>query len=368
MARGKILVTGAGGFLGGYVLEELNRSGYEARATDLPGSDFNIAEKLGVEIIPSNLLDYDSLLKAVKGVDTVIHLGGIFQIGGQRQILFDVNVRGTENICRAALKEGVGRFVHFSSIAVYAHPESLPIDEDSPKEPHDTYGMTKLWAEKVAFRYYDRDNLPLICLRPGVAYGPRGKYVAGMIFAGGMIVRNLGLKTFRLFEGGLHTSWAHSEDIAGAAVFLLEKDEAVGKAFNISDDTPACTSDVLKKMLELYGIEVKAKGKYHKDFADSIIKFLARTPDSLDVLINRRLQKFWDRVVVKYNLEPALQPSFTHHLMLFFSRDYVISNKRIKNLGYRLRHPDFFKGFDETADWYCKMRWIPDLRTPVSDT
>jgi len=244
----------------------------------------------------------------------------------------------------------VSRFVHFSTIAVYAHSQSLPIDEESPKRPHDTYGMTKLWGEKVAFNFYEKHNLPLICLRPAVAYGPRGKYVPGMIFAGGLIVRNRGFKSFRLFEGGSHTSWVHSEDVAGAAVFLLEKDEAIGKAFNISDDTPACASDVLKKMLELYGIKVTAKGKYHRNIADRLIKLFARTPESLDVFLNKRIQKVWDRIVIKYDLEPALQPSFTHHLMLFFSNDFVISNKRIKDLGYELRHPDFFKGFDKTAE------------------
>ncbi len=148
MARGKVLVTGASGFLGGYIFEELLSSGYEPRATDQPGSDFSIAEKLGIEIIPSNLLDYDSLIKAVKGVDAVIRLGAVFKIGRQRQLLFDVNVRGTENICRAALKQGVNRFVHFSTVAVYAHTETLPIDEESPKGPHDTYGITKLRGRK----------------------------------------------------------------------------------------------------------------------------------------------------------------------------------------------------------------------------
>ncbi len=190
-----------------------------------------------------------------------------------------------------------------------------------------------------------------MCLRPAVAYGPRGKYIAGMVFAGGLIIRNRGIRTFRLFEDGLHTSWVHSEDIAGAAVFLLDKEEAVGKVFNISDDTPVYSSDVLKK-LELYGIEVKVKGKYHKNLADSLIRILAKTPDSVDMFINRRIQEVWDKIVIKYNLEPALQPSFTHHLLLFFSRDYVISNMRIKNLGYDLRNPDFFRGFDEIADWY----------------
>jgi nucleoside-diphosphate-sugar epimerase len=111
MSAKKVLVTGSTGFLGGYVLKELVDKGYEVRATDLPRADFSTAESLGVEKTTSDLLDYDSLLRTVKGVDAVIHLGGIFDIGGDRKLLFDVNVKGTETICRAALNRGVERLV-----------------------------------------------------------------------------------------------------------------------------------------------------------------------------------------------------------------------------------------------------------------
>lgn len=361
MAKKKVLVTGSNGFLGGYVLGELVENGYEVRATDLPRSDHSFARELGVEFLPSDLLDFDSLLTAVKGVDAVIHLGGVFRIGGERRLLFDVNVRGTENMCRAALIEGVGRFVHFSTVAIYDHPGGLPIDEGSAKYPHDSYGMTKWWGEKAAHLCYQEKGLPVVRLRPTVAYGPRGKYIASMIFAGGMIPRFHGMNKLHVFSGGLHTSWVHAEDIAGAAVFLLEPEEAVGKAYNIVDDTPMPAGDVLKKMLELYGLEVVQSARYIPWLAGPMIKLLSKTPAFVDRFINRRVQSVWDKVVLEYDLLPALEPAFNRNFMLFFAKDFVVSNQRIKDLGYRLRHPDFSLGFDETARWYRERKWIPDL-------
>ena len=361
MSGMKVLVTGSTGFLGGYVLEELVENGYEVRATDLPKSDFSIAEKLGVEITYSDLLDYDSVRKVMKGMDAVIHLGGIFRIGGERRLLFDVNVRGTENACRAACAEGISRFVHFSTVAIYARPERIPIDEEGKVGPHDTYGMTKWWGERVALRYNRDEGLPVVRIRPTVVYGPRGKYVASLIFAGGMIPRYHGLKRFRLFSGGLHCSWVHASDVAGAAVYLLGKEDAVGKAFNIADDTPVQASEMLRMMLEMYGIEVEERIKYYDQIADPLIKLLSRVPEFVDNLVNRRLQRFWDRVVIEYGLEPTLEPTFSKHFMLFFAKDMAISNARLKEAGYKVKHPDFRKGFWETVAWYREKNWIPDI-------
>lgn len=171
----KVLVTGASGFLGSYVAEQLAAEGHVVRALVRPRSDRRILEKLpGVEFAPGAIEDRSSLAKAVPGVDAVVHVAGIVK-ARRPQDFFDVNTEGTKNLLDAALSGGgVGRFVYVSSLAAMGpSPDGAPVHEQAEPRPVTHYGRSKLAAERAVLEAAGR--MPVTVVRPPMIYGPRDR-------------------------------------------------------------------------------------------------------------------------------------------------------------------------------------------------
>jgi|WetSurMetagenome_2_1015567.scaffolds.fasta_scaffold00106_21 nucleoside-diphosphate-sugar epimerase len=144
----KILITGAGGFLGGHLIESLAEENAEIRAIDLfvPGSHDNA----GIEWIKCDLLK-DDLTMIVKDVDVIYHLAGKYLPGNSKEILDELNilnVDGTRNIAKAASSAGVKKIIHISSIAACEESPERVIDEVNGK-PITGYGFSKLESERT---------------------------------------------------------------------------------------------------------------------------------------------------------------------------------------------------------------------------
>ena len=113
----KVLVTGATGFTGGYLVEELVNQNFSVRALSLPKQDTEKLEKLGAEVVYADLTKKDTLAAAVEGVDTVYHIAAIFREQNvPKQLFYDVNVGGTKNLLESAVEANVRRFVHCSTV------------------------------------------------------------------------------------------------------------------------------------------------------------------------------------------------------------------------------------------------------------
>jgi len=143
-----ILVTGASGHVGNVLVRELVNAGEKVRALVLPQEKTNSIDGLDIEYVEGNVLDPDSLDRAMQGIERVYHLAGIISIcPGQEDIMYRVNVHGTRNVANAALKAGVKRMVHVSSIhALKPLPHGITIDETAPiaiDRPLGTYDRTK---------------------------------------------------------------------------------------------------------------------------------------------------------------------------------------------------------------------------------
>ena len=137
-----ILVTGAAGHLGNVLVRQLVSQGKKVRAMALPGEDLSALAELDVELVEANVLDPQSLEKAMQGVEVVFHLAGIIAImPGEEKLMQRVNVDGVRNVVTTARKMGVNRLVHTSSIHAFKRlPHGMVVDESVPVAPDSPTG------------------------------------------------------------------------------------------------------------------------------------------------------------------------------------------------------------------------------------
>jgi dihydroflavonol-4-reductase len=142
MSQNTILVTGATGHIGNVLVRKLVEKGEKVRALILPGEDASPLTGLEVEQVPGDVLDTSSLWESFRGVKGVFHLAGIISImPGENPLVRRVNVEGTVNVLKAAMKAGVERLVYTSSIHALARiPHGSAVDESTPFDPENPYG------------------------------------------------------------------------------------------------------------------------------------------------------------------------------------------------------------------------------------
>ena len=235
----KLLVTGASGFLGRFVVAEALRRGHVVRAMVRPGTDASTlagADTSGqLELTRTDLRSRKGLVDAVCGVDGVIHLAAAK--GGDVYAQYGGTVIATENLLWA-MEQGGGRprLVHISSFSVYDPMRRRAwstVDEHAPVEAdameRDGYAQTKLVQERIVRDAAAKHGFPLVVIRPAMIYGRDNLWNA---FCGLQPSQRLWLRTGTVATMGL----TYVENTAEAIVLAAERDEAVGQTINIVDD------------------------------------------------------------------------------------------------------------------------------------
>ena len=178
-----VLVTGAGGFIGGHLVDRLVRDGARVRALVRYNSrnqrgtlDWLPPETVrDVEVVLGDLSDIESVASVVTGVEVVFHLGAQIAIPysyvNPRDYI-QTNVVGTLNVAQSAVAAGVERVVHTSTSEVYGTARQVPITEGHPLEPQSPYAASKVAADKLMDSYHRSFGLPVTVLRPFNTYGP----------------------------------------------------------------------------------------------------------------------------------------------------------------------------------------------------
>jgi NAD dependent epimerase/dehydratase len=178
----KVLVTGAGGFIGSHLTERLVELGAKTRAfvryssTGSWGWLDQSPLKNEMEVVLGDIRDHDTVANAVDGVDIVFHLAALIAIPYSYHAPLSyvrTNVEGTLNVLQAAQQAGCECIVHTSTSEVYGTARTVPIDESHPLQGQSPYSATKIGADKIAESFHLSFGLPVVTVRPFNTFGPR---------------------------------------------------------------------------------------------------------------------------------------------------------------------------------------------------
>jgi NAD dependent epimerase/dehydratase len=258
----KILVTGAGGFIGSHLTEELVRQGEEVRAFVRYNSrnEKGLLEDLPkeiqsqIEVIPGDLKDPDAVKKVVKGCSRVFHLGALIAIPYSYFHPFNfiqTNVVGTAHLLNACLEdEALEWIIHTSTSEVYGTAQYIPIDEKHPLQAQSPYAASKIAADKLAESYYLSFGLPVIVIRPFNTFGPRQSLRAIIPTIISQAIEN---DKVRLGNIKPRRDFLFVEDTVRGFIQLGKCDEALGKVVNIGAGKDISIEELTGKILDLMG-------------------------------------------------------------------------------------------------------------------
>jgi len=224
----KVLVTGATGFLGSHVAEQLKEQGHHVRALIRKSSDTSFLKQLGVELHVASLETGEGLAEAVADVDAVVHSAGLVKARSPEEFR-QVNVQGTQNLIDAARKvqEHIRRFVYVSSLAasgpcVNGQPR---VASDDP-QPVTHYGRSKLEGERAVLAA--QDIFPVTVIRPPAIYGPRDREMYAFF-------KTVQRRVYPLMGRGNTASLIHGRDAAAAIVQALLVEHPTGRVYFVDD-------------------------------------------------------------------------------------------------------------------------------------
>ena len=258
----KVLVTGAGGFIGSHLTEELVKQGETVRAFVRYNSrdDMGLLEELPrevrdqVEVVRGDLKDPDGVRKAVKGCQRIFHLGALIAIPYSYVHPFDftqANVLGTGHLLNACLENPhLERVVLTSTSEVYGTARYVPIDEKHPLQAQSPYAASKIAADKLAESYHLSFDLPVTVLRPFNTFGPRQSLRA---IIPTIISQGLAGESIRLGNLEPRRDFLFVKDTARGFIEIGKCDQAIGNAVNIGTGRDLSIRELASKILDLMG-------------------------------------------------------------------------------------------------------------------
>jgi NAD dependent epimerase/dehydratase len=255
----RVLVTGAGGFIGSHLVEALIAEGANVRALvhynargdwgnleDLPADVLSAADVLAGEI-----QDPFSVARAIADREMVFHLAALIGIPYSYlapKSYVDTNVLGTLNVLEASLKADVERVVHTSTSETYGTAQYTPIDEYHPLQAHSPYSASKIGADKIAESYFRSTGLPITTLRPFNTFGPR-QSLRAVIPA--VIGQALGAEEIRMGSLEPVRDFTYVVDTARAFIAVALSPSAVGATLNAGTGTGIAIGDLAQLIIRL---------------------------------------------------------------------------------------------------------------------
>lgn len=330
----KVLVTGAAGFLGGHLVDMLLERGYEVRALVRPVEDASRLHKLaGVEVVPGDLTDTESLKHAVQGMQRVYNVAAKTGPWGVEAVYNAVNVWGIADLITAAMEAGVQRIVHTSSITVYGHHLQGIVTEDHPFHAEDNpYSRTKIAGEKLIADLVKERGAPVVIVRPAWIYGPRdnasfGRFVA-LVESG---------KGFLIGSGKNIVPVVYVRDVAQGLIKAGDAGkEVIGRAYTIANDQRVTQAEYLNTIADF--LEV---GPVTRKFPYFAMYSAGRTAELLWQATGRR--------------KSAPPPVTTYGVTLLGGNQEFSIEKARRELGYVPEY-DYIRGLAEGVRWYMEAK------------
>jgi nucleoside-diphosphate-sugar epimerase len=347
-----VLVTGAAGTVGNYVVPLAEAAGFRVIANDLTAK--GVQQPVRGEVRAGDLRDRALLERLVEGCDHVIHTAALLDVGAPADALHEVNTAVVERLYEAAKRAGAKRFVQISSAMLYAQGQKGPVTERSPVEPRGEHGRSKLQAED--FLRSASGGPSWTILRAAPLYGRRGRHFAAALLAVGPIAR-LGTPVLPRPSGGPTATLAHAEDVARAAVFALERDELRDGVFNVADEDPMTLGDRVAETYRAYGLPTVPTGSLPRPVLDRVGKLVVQ-PGAYHAADGAALS-MWRLVVMRHGLKPALRVRLDREALTLLYDDLVVDASKLRALGWLPRYPRFSEGWRQVLRWYQAERWVP---------
>ncbi len=257
-------MTGADGFIGSHLTEMLVKDGFKVKALSQYNS-FNywgwledVDCRKDLEILNGDVRDPHYCKTITKDVDIVYHLAALIAIPYSYvapDSYVDTNVKGTLNICQAALDNKVKRVIHTSTSEVYGTAQYVPIDEKHPLQPQSPYSASKIAADAMAMSFYNSFDLPLTIARPFNTYGPRQSARAVIPTIISQIAS--GKKQIQLGDVTPTRDFNYVTDTCRGFIELASCDKAIGEVVNIGSNFEISVGDTLNLIRELMNSDVE---------------------------------------------------------------------------------------------------------------
>ncbi len=262
---GKILVTGADGFIGSHLTEELIKKGYDVKAFVYYNS-FNTWGWLDllpddimkhVDIFQGDIRDPNGVSEALQGCDAVFHLAALIAIPfsyHSPDTYVDTNIKGTLNVLQAARKKDIRTLVTSTS-EVYGTAQYVPIDEKHPYQGQSPYSATKIGADRLAESFYRSFELPVTIVRPFNTYGPRQSARAVIPT---IITQLLSGKT-EIKLGSLTPTrdFNFVKDTANGFISIYESERTIGEEINIATQREISIGQLAKELIRQINPEAR---------------------------------------------------------------------------------------------------------------
>lgn len=255
----KVLVTGAGGFIGSHLCEALLDKGASVTAMIryTSRSDWGNLELLSpeqkttLEVVAGNIEDSNFVASQVKGKDVVFHLAALIAIPYSYMAPLSyarTNVEGTLNVMESARIFGVSKVIHTSTSETYGTAIYTPIDEKHPLQGQSPYSASKIGGDKIAESYHLSFDLPVATIRPFNTYGPRQSARAVIPT---IVTQALTQKKIRLGALEPVRDLTYVKDTAEAFIEIAESEKTIGETINIGFGEGVTIGDLAKKILSL---------------------------------------------------------------------------------------------------------------------
>jgi nucleoside-diphosphate-sugar epimerase len=376
--KGKLaLVTGASGHTGSFLVNALVKEGWRVVATDLkPAQRDELMKKEkvfrsdlrfmpidlpGVTFITADLTNKESLQALfddklfVQGeYEAIFHPASLYDYFAELDILRKINVGGLKNLLEviyehfSAKKKPIPHMIHWSTCGVYGEPEyekdekgfTIPSNEDVPLNPINNYCISKKEQEDLLRSFAADHGIKYTIIRPGPIYGPYQAYGAFHIFymtykLGTMVVPYIVPR-----KNMLIMPMVHVEDLVQAAMFVWNKPEAFGQAYNaLGENLPQ--DEWMEFTFQELGINY-----FFVIVPWFFYKFAANYFGNIVKKLNKKAKAKGTRP----KIDLAMADYVTH--------GYNFSNQKIKDLGFKFKYGDPKVGTRQTIDWYKKHHWL----------
>lgn len=326
---GRILITGATGFVGRRLCKALDKLGYKLRVLVRDDRADPFFRPLKAEIYKGDIRDKDVVDGACDGVEGVFHLASIVQQAGIADREFwNVHVTATRRLLEAAKKAGVKRVVHCSTIGVLGHVADPPADETADYNVEDIYQVTKAEGEKLALEVYSMSGLPVTVVRPAAVYGPGDTRLLKLF-------KLVATGRFRMIgDGSTLIHPVYIDDLVNGMILAYESPKAIGQVYILGGESYLSLREWIEVIARRAGVELSSIS-------------IPYTPVWLAAAA-------CEAVCRPFGIEP---PLFRRRVD-FFVKNRAFSIKKAKEeLEF---HPktDLEEGAEKTIEWYRQEGWI----------